>query len=200
MSGGGGYRFLYRLGLRPWEFDRTPPELVFLADHPEPAGGRRALDLGCGTGRQAIDVARRGWEVVGVDFVPRAVEQARTRSREAGVDVRFLVGDVTELEALDLGAPFDLVYDNKCFHGLPDAARLRYAEGVSAVCRPGGLYLLFALTPSRVRSLLGVPGGVSRAEVSACFCSSFYWLGWRSGGGEPFKPACYWMRRRPEQA
>ena len=194
------YALLYRLRLRPWELDGTPPELTYLAEHPTRGTGRgRALDLGCGTGRAAVDVARLGWQVVGVDFVPQAVEQARERAAAAGVDACFLVGDVTRLRQLDLGGPFDLVYDSKCFHGLPAASRQPYLEGVAEVCRPGGLYLLFALPPSLPRSLLAAPRGVDRREVEALFLPHFEQRGYKPGGRSLFSVACYWMRRRAWQ-
>jgi SAM-dependent methyltransferase len=60
-----------------------------------------ALDLGCGTGR--LDLARRGWQVTGVDVVPKAVSFARERAREAHVDVRFVEADVANLPVVDVG-------------------------------------------------------------------------------------------------
>ncbi len=75
------YRFMYKLGLHPWE-DDTESQLTQLrsllkriedgCDSPR----RTALDLGCGTGRYSIELAKRGWDVVGVDVVPKAVELA----------------------------------------------------------------------------------------------------------------------------
>ena len=56
-----------------------------------------ALDLGCGSGIWAVELARRGWQVTGVDFVPKALRRARARAKEAGVELRLLEGDVTSL-------------------------------------------------------------------------------------------------------
>jgi SAM-dependent methyltransferase len=183
---------MYRLGLKPWELDPTPPRLVQAA-----AGMRagRALELGCGTGRQAVELAQRGWEVTAVDYVPRAIEQARSRARAAGVEVGFLAGDVTRLEDLTLGEPFDLVYDNKCLHGLAAASRPRYAAGVATACRPGGAYLLFALAPSRWRALFGLTG-VDPSEVERLFAEHFEVRRQEPGGGGPFEPAFYELLRR----
>ncbi len=195
-DGRAGYALLYRIGLRPWEFDDTPPELATLGEasgDPEPG---RALDLGCGAGKHALRVAGRGWEVVGVDFVARAVERARARAAAAGVNARFVVGDVTRLRDLDLGGTFDVVYDVKCFHGLPESSRPSYLEAVSQSCRPGGLYLLYALEPGRFRRLSGEPRGVARADVERLFGGGFDLLGVRPAARGPFEPVTYRMRRR----
>jgi len=66
--------------------------MVELAEK-RPAG--RALDLGCGTGQNSIWLASRGWDVTGIDIVPRAIAVARARAADAGVDVDFRVADVT---------------------------------------------------------------------------------------------------------
>lgn len=194
-DGRAGYALLYRIGLRPWELDDTPPELATLGDasgDPQPG---RALDLGCGTGKHALRVAGRGWEVVGVDFVRRAVDQARAGAAAVGANARFLVGDVTRLLDLDLGT-FDVVYDVKCLHALPEAARPAYLEAVRRSCRPGGLYLLYALEPGRFRRLSGEPRGIARADVERLFRGHFDVLGTRPAARGPFEPVTYRMRRR----
>ena len=195
-DGRGSYALLYRIGLRPWEFDDTPPELATLGDASDDPRPGRALDLGCGAGKHALRVAGRGWEVVGVDFVPRAVAQARAAAAAAGAHARFAVGDVTRLEDLDLGGTFDVVYDVKCLHGLPESSRPAYLVGVRRHCRPGGLYLLYALEPGRLRRLSGEPRGVARADVERLFGSDFEMLGVRPAARGPFEPVTYWMRRR----
>jgi SAM-dependent methyltransferase len=187
-----GYSLMYRLGFKPWEFDATPLQLVQVADQ-LPRG--RALELGCGTGRQAVELAQRGWEVTGLDYVGRAIEESRTRAEAAGVEVRFLLGDAVRLVDLQVGGPFDLIYDNKCFHGLGPKSRKAYAEGVGRACRVGGCYLLFALQPGRLRRLVGLPGGVTIAEVQELFGGRFEIVRLDLGRRGPFEPAFYQMRR-----
>jgi len=156
------YRVLYGLGIRPWDRDGPVPELVAVAGDLPPA---RALDLGCGTGAQAVYLAAEGWDVVAVDAVPRALSAARRRASAAGVTVDFRRGDVAELEALGIG-DVGLAFDRGCFHGLPHAARDGYARGVTAVTRPGALLLLMAF---RRPTGPGLPRGASPEEVRGRF-------------------------------
>jgi SAM-dependent methyltransferase len=137
----------YLFGRPPWDTNVTPPELVALIeDEGLPAG--QALELGCGTGTNAIYLARHGWQVTALDFVPRAIGQARRKARRAGVrgETRFRVADVSRLDALDL-PPFDFALDIGCLHALRPEQRRSYAAGLSAVVRPGAAYLLYALFP-----------------------------------------------------
>ncbi|GAA1646654.1 hypothetical protein GCM10009790_29880 [Georgenia ruanii] len=118
----------------------------------------RALDLGCGRGQHSARLARRGWEVVGVDVVPRAVDDARRR-RISGAT--FVVGDVTDLAPSELGT-FDLFLDVGCFQGLNPEQRLAEGRGVSALANPGATLLMLAFGATPIRSVIG---GVSRAEI-----------------------------------
>ena len=156
------YRLLYGLRIRPWDRDGPVPELVAATDGLEPA---RALDLGCGTGAQSVFLARSGWEVTGVDVVPRALAAARRRADAAGVTVDFRRGDVADLEALGIG-DVGLAFDRGCFHGLPDATRAAYARGVTAVTRPGAVLLLMSFTPPTGRAL---PRGATPEEMRERF-------------------------------
>lgn len=192
-DGRSGYSLLYRIHFRPWEFDRTPPELIEVAERLCPG---RALELGCGTGRQAIELARRGWDVTAVDYVPAAIDQACSRAEEQGAMVRFLIGDVTRLDELPLGDPFDVVYDNKCFHGLPAAARPLYSAAIPKACRAGATFLLWALPGSSTRRRLGMPAGVDPADVERAFRDAFKVRRHQPARGGPFTPACYKMVRR----
>ncbi|MER6450553.1 SAM-dependent methyltransferase [Streptomyces venezuelae] len=98
----------------------------------------RALDLGCGAGRNALFLASRGFEVDAVDLSPVAVAWGEERAREAGVDVRFLCGDAFALPATELRGPYDVVVDSGCFHHLPPHRRVGYLGLLDRVLAVGG--------------------------------------------------------------
>jgi SAM-dependent methyltransferase len=114
------------------------------------AGAGRALDLGCGPGRNALQLGARGFEVDGVDLSPAAVAWAEERARERGVGggegegpkVRFHCGDVFALTVTELPGPYDLVYDSGCFHHLPPHRRISYLALLDRVLAPGGHFAL----------------------------------------------------------
>ncbi|MGQ5594993.1 class I SAM-dependent methyltransferase [Streptomyces sp. ESR1.13] len=98
----------------------------------------RALDLGCGPGRNALYLAAHGFEVDAVDLSPVAVAWGEDRAQEAGADVRFLCGDAFTLPATELSGPYDLVVDSGCFHHLPPHRRISYLALLDRVLAPGG--------------------------------------------------------------
>lgn len=83
----------------------------------------RALDLGCGPGRNTLHLAANGFTVDGVDLSRTAIDWAEERARAAGADARFVCGDAFEL---DLDGPYDLIYDSGCFHHLAPHRRVSY--------------------------------------------------------------------------
>src|SRR6185369_4409887 len=117
----GVYRRANRLEDLPWHREE-PPSLLRRVVEARSKGGR-ALDLGCGEGVASTYLAQNGYSVVGVDFVPAAIELAKDRVRSAGVNVDFVQADVTEYEAAE---PFDLVLDSGCLHGIVGAKRRTY--------------------------------------------------------------------------
>lgn len=96
----------------------------------------RALDLGCGPGRNAVHLASLGFEVDAVDLSPAAVAWGKKRAREAGVDVRFHCADILSVE-LPLDR-YDLVYDSGCLHHLPPHRRVSYLDLLDRVLASGG--------------------------------------------------------------
>ena len=161
-----GYRLLYRFGITPWDGQPVPSELKALVEGPAAVAPARALDLGCGTGRHAVYLARLGWKVTAVDYVPRAIRAASERARTERVEVRFLDGDVTRLGALGLDGGYDLILDAGCFHGLPLPDRAAYARGVTGVRAPGAVMLLLSFEPGRRGP---APRGASAEEIAATF-------------------------------
>jgi SAM-dependent methyltransferase len=158
------YRLLYRLGITPWDRDTVPEPVVELTGTYASPG--RALDLGCGTGRDAVYLAGLGWTVTAVDGVPQALDAARARARDAHVDVRWVLGDVTRLSTPEVGDGYNLLMDRGCFHGLSADERARCASGVTAVAAPGARLLMLAFHPRRWG--LG-PSGVTGEEVRGFF-------------------------------
>lgn len=98
----------------------------------------RALDLGCGPGRNALHLAAAGFEVDAVDVSPAAVDWARARAREAGADVRFHRGDAFDPATVPFTGRYDLVCDSGCFHHLPPHRRVSYLALLDRVLAPGG--------------------------------------------------------------
>ena len=164
------YRLMYAFGATPWDQDPTPQELLDLIEGPASRAPGRALDLGCGTGADAVALAQRGWKVTAVDAVPRALEAARRRSAEAGVSVEWIHGDVASLGDAGVTGSYDLVYDVGCFHGLTDRDRRRCADGINALTGPAAVLLMFAFMPGRRGPL---PRGIDADDLVDVF--SPYW-------------------------
>jgi SAM-dependent methyltransferase len=152
----------------PWDTGIVPPEIVTLANTMTPG---RALDLGCGTGTTAVFLAQRGWEVVGVDFVQRAVQKARRKAAHA-IDMKgsaeFFVADVTRLTFLQ--DPFNLVTDVGTLHALNQDGQRLLAQHLARLTRPGALYALYAFLP-RIDN--GRIFGISPEDVAKCFKPAF---------------------------
>jgi SAM-dependent methyltransferase len=136
------FKLLY-LRKPPWDTQVSPPELIeFIAQHP--AG--RAIDLGCGTGTNVITLAQNGWQVTGVDFVGRALDMAKEKAQRAGVEVNFLIDDVSKLERIT--GTFDLVLDIGCFHSLSGEEKNTYILNLNRLTDPGSYYLLYGFYQS----------------------------------------------------
>jgi SAM-dependent methyltransferase len=165
------YRFLYAVGFRPWEADADTlaPQLRNLvgaieAGREQPYG--RALDLGCGTGRWSVELSRRGWDVVGIDIVPKAIASARRRAEADGTEVRFVEGDVAAMREAGVGSGFSLLLDVECFNHLSDAQRQAVGREVDAVASADATLLLLVWSRARRGPL---PPGASDEDLDAAF-------------------------------
>ena len=149
----------YASGQLPWDTGQPEPLLVeFVASSSVKPGS--TLEIGAGTGTNAIWMAERGFDVLGVDVSPLAVERARAKMDGRAMRCRFAALDF--LAATPPGAPFQFVFDRGCFHVFdePDE-RQRFAARVAAVLAPGGLWL------SLIGSTEGSPREVGPPRRSA---------------------------------
>jgi SAM-dependent methyltransferase len=122
----------------PWDTHQTPPELfAFIQSNPPGL----ALDLGCGTGTNVITLVQHGWQATGVDFIPKAIRQARRRAARAGVQADFYIGDVTRLT--NLKKPFDLILDMGCYQSLDPSGMAAYRRNIQRLLAPAGTFLIY---------------------------------------------------------
>lgn len=136
----------------------SPPELLeFIREH-EPG---RVIDIGCGTGTNVVTLARAGWRVTGVDFAPRAIQLARQKVNQAGVQAELFVGDATKLDGIN--GPFDFVFDLGCFHTIPQAGRGKYLEQLVRILAPEGFWLMYGFLKS---DPLEAGPGLGEADIS----------------------------------
>lgn len=187
------FALLY-LSKPPWDTGVSPPELLdFIAQHPP----GRALDLGCGTGTNALTLARAGWQVTGVDFIPRAIRAAKRKAQSAGLQVEFLVADVTRLPPFP--SPFDLVLDIGCFHSLGERKR-DYLSRLETLLAASGVWLMYGFFASDPRhsGRLGrarTKPGLAEADLSLVPASLT--LLWRQDGTERGqRPSAWFMYQK----
>lgn len=105
-------------------------------------GGERILDLACGFGRHALELARRGYPVVGVDITPAYVDEARKRAAEERLDASFICAD---LRQVSFRAGFDVAVnlaDGAIGYLENDRENLKVFDLVAAALKPGGKHLL----------------------------------------------------------
>lgn len=131
----------YRGDDAPWDTGRPSSELQrVLAELGVKPG--RALDLGCGTGANGVWLAQQGFEVTGIDVSEVAIERARQRAQEAGVEVNFVVGDVLTPPHFD--RPFAFLFDRGCYHVVRRVDPLAYGTAVLPLLAPGAVGLILA--------------------------------------------------------
>lgn len=166
------YQLAYAVGFHPWEDAESCPAfsgrlLELVAEEetaPEPPHGR-ALDIGTGSAIWAIALAKRGWDVAGIDIVEKAIRRGRSRVAAAGVDVELVQGDVTNLAEAGVGTGYRLVIDTGTFHDFTADQRQAMGRGVDAIATRDATVIL-TIWPQRRRPLIR---GVDRDGVEAAF-------------------------------
>jgi SAM-dependent methyltransferase len=153
----------YREGPPPWDAGGPRSAVVRLCDQGAFLGP--VLDAGCGSGEDALAIAARGIEIVGVDVAPTAIRQARDKAASRGIAATFLVADALQLHRL--GQTFQSVLDCGLFHTFDDEERAVYVERLAAVTTPGSVLHLLCFNDMVPGS--GGPRRISRSELRASF-------------------------------
>ncbi|MFO7964017.1 MAG: class I SAM-dependent methyltransferase [Desulfobacterales bacterium] len=182
------FQWRYFRGQTPWDTEVTPPEVIEFMENTPPG---KALDLGCGTGTNAITLALRGWEVTGVDFVGKAIRTARKKAAKAGLDIEFHVADVTDLSFLN--GTYDYVLDIGCLFTLEGEDRIRYARNLKRLMKPNGVFMLYAWLP---RPRKKTTWGIAPEEVDALLKPDFIEIRTAIGEEKGFPTGWYWYRKK----
>jgi cyclopropane fatty-acyl-phospholipid synthase-like methyltransferase len=123
------------------------------------------LDVGCGTGENLLYLAARGHETWGLDFVPVAIERAKAKAAQRGIEAHFVVGNALELGKL--GRQFDTVIDCGLFHTFSDEERPMFVRSLMEVLRAGGLLHLLCFSDEQPGT--EGPRRVSQQEIRDAF-------------------------------
>ena len=121
----------------PWHRDAPDgflPEVVEARAKPG-----RALDLGCGSGVFSVWLAKQGYQVTGLDFIPRAIEMSKARAEAEGVHVNWINADLLTWTA---SGQFDVIVDSGCLHSLIGSDLRRYKEQLLRWAAPESDYVL----------------------------------------------------------
>lgn len=149
----------------PWDIGR--PQRAFIAAADTVVGS--VLDVGCGTGENALFFAARGHTVTGIDFLEQPLQLARQKAAERGIAAEFVQLDVLELE--QLGRTFDNVLDCGLFHGLSDQDRARYVAALQTTLRVGGQLVLQCFSDEE-------PAGDGPRRISTSELETAFATGW----------------------
>jgi len=159
----------YRQGDTPWDSGEKCSELFRVLDEDNIMPGR-ALDLGCGTGTNAIYLARMGFDVTGVDISTVAIERAQGKAKEADLSVLFM----TERLPSDFlhGNIFDFIFDRGCFHTIDNDDRPGYLEMLKNITKEGSVYLMLCGNAREPRS--PGPPVLTEEEIRETFSGLFH--------------------------
>ena len=170
------------LSTPPWDSGISPPELeAYIAVH-EPG---RAIDLGCGTGTNVLRLAKAGWDVSGIDFVPKAIRIAKRKIKGAKLNAKLFVGDVSNNKFFD--GPYDLILDIGCYHSLSFAQKEDYRNNVNQHLRKGGMFMLYTFFSDGGKG----PLGLSKSDEEELI-NSFSLLK-REEGSQEWESASAWF-------
>ena len=152
-------------GQAPWDIGRPQKPFIDMADRISGS----VLDAGCGTGDTALLFAGRGCHVTGIDFIEQAINRARRKAAERGVQATFLVKDAMTLK--ERTERFDNVIDSGLFHVFCDDDRRRYVEGLATVLKSGGRIFMMCFSDEEPGEQ--GPRRVSKKELHAAFAEGW---------------------------
>ena len=154
-------------GRPPWDIGRPQKEFVDVVRRGEITGS--VLDIGCGTGENALFFAGEGHEVWGIDSVPLAIRKAQKKADERGLMLHFLVMNTREISRLD--RKFDTVTDSGFFHTLSDDDRPVFVDNLAAVLSPAGKYFMLCFSELE-------PGGYGPRRITQREIEDSFREGW----------------------
>ena len=125
----------------------------------------RMLELGCGTGTNAIFLAQSGFDVTAVDIAEEAIKRAQAKAEKAGVKIKFIQADITALP--DLGAPFPFVFDRGTYHVVRRTNVPGFQSMLAQMVAPNGYYFVLAGNPNEEAPPEKGPPRVSASELCA---------------------------------
>jgi len=154
----------------PWDVGEPEKELVRLVESGYLKPTDNVLDLGCGTGTDSIYLAKKGFQVVGIDISPSAVKKAETKAKNDQVTAQchFYPRDALDLSFLK--SKFDFVFDKTCLGGIDSPRRGEYVRSVKEVLAPSAKFLLIAISDSDSSK---DPGNLSQNDIQNLFGAEF---------------------------
>ncbi|MBN1588844.1 MAG: class I SAM-dependent methyltransferase [Pirellulales bacterium] len=153
---------IYREGLPPWETGVPARELVrLLGEQADLVPKGTAIELGCGTGADAVYLAKAGFDVTAVEISPIALERARARARLENAAVHFVLGDI--FDCPETAGKYDLIYDAGFYEFARRKKLSRFLDLLWRMTAPGSFYL--TLVGNTDDSDENSPPGVTQDEI-----------------------------------
>ena len=151
----------------PWDIGH-PQQVIIELERQKTLQGK-ILDVGCGTGENALFLAKKGYQLYGVDLSSTAIKKAHQKSTERNLKVNFKTHDALKLNLL--GEMFDVALDCGLFHCFTDAERAIFVDQLYKVLTPQGFYFFLCFSDKEHRE--GGPRRISRTEIEATFSQSW---------------------------
>jgi 2-polyprenyl-3-methyl-5-hydroxy-6-metoxy-1,4-benzoquinol methylase len=118
-----------------WHSEEPSPFLIKTIQERKSVG--TALDLGCGAGVFSVYMAKAGYRVTGVDFIPKALEMAEQHATENNVKINWIRADLLNWNS---DTKFDIILDSGCFHTISDSTKFK--QQILSWLSPGGSFVL----------------------------------------------------------
>ena len=159
------FNLSYRFGFAEWDINAAQPDLIRLVDKGL-LKGKTILDIGCGSGDNAIYLASKGFKVTGLDYSKTGIEEAKKRSKRKQFDIHFRVHDAFRLT--DLNQQFDIILDYGLYHNIKPQDLAAYVKNLGSVTRKGGQLILQCFSCKSEPRNFG-PRQISEQEIENSF-------------------------------
>lgn len=150
----------------PWELSKPRKTLIDLIESGRILPGS-ALDIRCGVGTNAVNMAEKGFQVAAIDISKHALKLSIRKARKAKVDIQFALASFVTLPFKDKA--FDFVFDMGCFHHIEVEDREDFIRGVCQILKPKALYQLICFSDRN-----GIAWNhFTKEQLTHCFAGRF---------------------------